>query len=198
MKAAPAGGESRPRGWWVISGRVQQILPALLNGGMAVSTRYRRLAWTLAASALVAGCAGLPREPFPLDVPITYEQQQALLAAHLKEYSSHEQKDLNKDGAQDREENRRVDWLYRTQYDLNGDQQLSWMEFLLARCPIPDQISREKSPLVETCTGGSRDQFNRLERNGDGLLSEEEVRPLQDYMFSRWDLCWDRKYRPRC
>ena len=161
--------------------------------------RFGLRAGALLAAILFTGCATSHEPIYPIDFPITKAEQMSLLVEHHDKYGIHEQADLNHDGSQDRDEHRRVEWLYRTQFDLNKDNQLSWIEWLLGKCPIPSEQTLEKSRwFPEECARYAKASFNRLERNGDGLISYEEARPTADYRFSRFDLCLDRKYRPEC
>jgi hypothetical protein len=161
------------------------------------ATRIVALCLPLALLAMNGAQADSP-PVYPLDLPITPEEQKALIVEHLSKYGAHEQRDFNHDGSKDRDEHRREDWLYRTQFDLNKDRHLSWVEFLLGVCTVPTQETRDKTPLPEMCAKRAQADFKRLERSRDGLLSFEEVRPLADSIYKKLALCRDGKYRPVC
>lgn len=158
---------------------------------MARFTSFAVFVFLLSCAAPASGQLSYPA------VPIDSPKQSALGADWRAKYGQFDQKDLNQDGGVDFEEHRRSEWLFRLQYDFDGNGQLSWPEFVVGICSIPSDPNI-KSILVEGCLRHSRRDFDRLEKSGDGVLSYEESVPLAKSSFATLNRCKDGKYRPVC
>jgi hypothetical protein len=126
-------------------------------------------------------------------VPITNLEQRQLSDEHDAKYRLFEQKDANGDGGIDLAEYHRMDWHYRTRYDLDRNELLTWPEFILAACPVPRENILTK--VNQICLREHKKTFAGLDINKDQSISFEEALPIAKRFFDGNDRCRDGRLK---